>query len=462
MPDPYEIIGVRRDASLDEIRIAYRRSAQVLHPDRFATSSDGVRSEAARRMLQLNGAMEAIEVERADEASGTGGLGSVSFGGRASGSTASAPAAAPPQTPPPAPPPAPEKPAGTNGTPPTAATPSTPVPSDALPRLAAPEPPIERAAEKATGKPEAKPTAASTPPPAEEPVQARGPAMPPGQGLETYVAPPPPPEREEVAAERPDAFAAPPPRQSAAPARPPLAREPEPEHRPYSLNADSAFSFDDDDAEYDDLPPVSRRSRTHGGGRSVVPALIAGAVIIVALAVIAAYFVFGRSSGSGEQTFARSGAPFTFKYPKDFHQRRLDGGVALNKPVYQVGFGLDQSNYLLASTYKLGFTVQDDGSATGPKGQQLTPDQINHDIDVTIAKLASQAGFTQKGVQSGSLGPLRARLYDYAKPDGSLSSTFVVALSGTTEYYITCQSSARGETRITKACNRLLATFSPA
>ena len=66
MPDPYEIIGVRRDASLDEIRIAYRRSAQVLHPDRFATSSDGVRSEAARRMLQLNGAMEAIEVERAD------------------------------------------------------------------------------------------------------------------------------------------------------------------------------------------------------------------------------------------------------------------------------------------------------------------------------------------------------------------------------------------------------------
>ncbi|MDX6579659.1 MAG: DnaJ domain, partial [Gaiellales bacterium] len=81
MPDPYEIIGVRRDASLDEIRIAYRRSAQVLHPDRFATSSDGVRSEAARRMLQLNSAMEAIELERADEASGTGMLGSVQFGG---------------------------------------------------------------------------------------------------------------------------------------------------------------------------------------------------------------------------------------------------------------------------------------------------------------------------------------------------------------------------------------------
>ena len=79
MPDPYEIIGVRRDASLDEIRIAYRRSAQVLHPDRFATASDGVRAEAAQRMLQLNSAMEEIEDERADEASGTGTLGHVTF-----------------------------------------------------------------------------------------------------------------------------------------------------------------------------------------------------------------------------------------------------------------------------------------------------------------------------------------------------------------------------------------------
>ena len=453
MPDPYEIIGVRRDASLDEIRIAYRRSAQVLHPDRFATSSDGVRSEAARRMLQLNGAMEAIEVERADEASGTGGLGSVSFGGRAPGSTASAPAAAPPQARPAPPAPAPAKPAATNGAPPNAATPPQAVPSAALPRLAAPEPETE----PPTEKPEAKPQAASTPPaPPEAPVPASEPATPPGHELETYVTQSP--------AER-DVVEEAPPRPTARPeTAPPPAPEPEPEaeQRSYFQHADSAFSYDDYDAEYDELPPVSRRSRTRAGSRSVVPALIAGAVIIVALAVIAAYFVFGRSSGSGEQTFARSGAPFTFKYPKDFHQRRLDGGVALNKPAYQVGFGLDESNYLLASTYKLGFTVQDDGSATGPKGQQLTPDQINHDIDVTIAKLAGQAGFTQKGVQSGSLGSLRARIYDYAKPDGSLSSTFVVALSGTTEYYVTCQSSPRGEKRIAKACDRLLATFSPA
>ncbi|HEY1478412.1 MAG TPA: J domain-containing protein [Gaiellales bacterium] len=65
MVDPYEIIGVSRDASLDEIRAAYRRSAQVVHPDRFESSNDGVRAEAERRMLQLNAAMDAIEAERA-------------------------------------------------------------------------------------------------------------------------------------------------------------------------------------------------------------------------------------------------------------------------------------------------------------------------------------------------------------------------------------------------------------
>ncbi len=84
-PDPYEVIGVRRDASLDEIRIAYRRSAQVLHPDRFGTASEAIREEAARRMRQLNEAMESIEAERVDEVSGTGMLGPIALGTRTTG-----------------------------------------------------------------------------------------------------------------------------------------------------------------------------------------------------------------------------------------------------------------------------------------------------------------------------------------------------------------------------------------
>ena len=79
--DPYEIIGVRRDASLAEIRISYRRSTQILAPERFANANDTVRAEAARRLSALNGAMESIEAERAAESGSA--LGSLTFGGPA-------------------------------------------------------------------------------------------------------------------------------------------------------------------------------------------------------------------------------------------------------------------------------------------------------------------------------------------------------------------------------------------
>ncbi len=305
MPDPYEIIGVRRDASLDEIRIAYRRSAQVLHPDRFATSSDGVRSEAARRMLQLNGAMEAIEVERADEASGTGTLGSVSFGGgHTPTATASAPSSAPPRPAPPAA--APSEPAGTNGTTPAhrgrhPAARSGEAAGRALPATRAEPAPMPTPAPAPAKEPVAETTSA----PVDDPGQTQG------RELAAFVAPP---------AEKPDAFDPPParPAPSAAPVPAPPAAEPAPEperepERPYSLH--SEFTFEDDDSEYDDdLPPVSRRARQRGS-RSIVPALIAGIVIVVALAVIAGYFVFGRSSGTGESDLREGGRAVHVQVP---------------------------------------------------------------------------------------------------------------------------------------------------
>jgi hypothetical protein len=390
MHDPYEIIGVRRDASLDEIRIAYRRSAQVLHPDRFATASEGVRAEAAQRMMQLNSAMEAIEEERADEASGTGTLGHVAFDER-------------PATPMPSSRPAPLSDRVRSQAP--------PAPPAAAPPASVPAP---RPAEEVVHVPAAR---AAAPPPPAEPVVTR-------------PAPEPEPDR--------------PPVQTAASL--------------YGLGAEDTFAYDDlDDDDDDDEPRRYRRPSRAGRGTSKLPLVLVSIVGIAAVAVIAAYFLL--RGGTSDSTFSRAAAPFTFRYPKDFVPRRLDGGVALNKPTYQVGYGIDADDYLLVSTYKLGFTVQPDGSATGPKGQQLTPNQIDHDIDVTIAKLATQAGFTQKAVQSGSLGPLRARIYDYAKPDGSLASTFIVALQGQTEYYVTCQSAPANEAKITAACNRVLATF---
>ena len=51
--DPYEIIGVRRDASLAEIRISYRRSTQILAPERFANANETVRADVSLQVGQI-------------------------------------------------------------------------------------------------------------------------------------------------------------------------------------------------------------------------------------------------------------------------------------------------------------------------------------------------------------------------------------------------------------------------
>jgi DnaJ-class molecular chaperone len=55
MRDPYEVLGVNRKASADEIKSAYRRLAKKLHPD--ANKND---PKAASRFAELNAAHEII------------------------------------------------------------------------------------------------------------------------------------------------------------------------------------------------------------------------------------------------------------------------------------------------------------------------------------------------------------------------------------------------------------------
>lgn len=53
--DPYEVLGVRSDAELEDIEAVYRSKAKRLHPDKEG-------DDAA--MKELNGAMERIREER--------------------------------------------------------------------------------------------------------------------------------------------------------------------------------------------------------------------------------------------------------------------------------------------------------------------------------------------------------------------------------------------------------------
>ena len=58
--DPYEILGIARDATLAEAKAAYRTLAELFHPDRLGSVRDEVRAEGVRRMREANEAMRAV------------------------------------------------------------------------------------------------------------------------------------------------------------------------------------------------------------------------------------------------------------------------------------------------------------------------------------------------------------------------------------------------------------------
>ncbi|MBE6541906.1 MAG: molecular chaperone DnaJ [Ruminococcaceae bacterium] len=74
MRDPYQILGVSRDASDDEIKKAYRALARKYHPDNFAGSAQAASSE--EKMKEINEAYDLIQKIRSGKASSN-----QSFGG---------------------------------------------------------------------------------------------------------------------------------------------------------------------------------------------------------------------------------------------------------------------------------------------------------------------------------------------------------------------------------------------
>jgi Protein of unknown function (DUF4236)/DnaJ domain len=57
---PYEVLGVREGASVDEVTAAYRKQAQMNHPDRVANMAAEFQELAERRMKEINAAYDEL------------------------------------------------------------------------------------------------------------------------------------------------------------------------------------------------------------------------------------------------------------------------------------------------------------------------------------------------------------------------------------------------------------------
>ena len=89
MKDPYEVLGVPRSATDDEIKAAYRKLARKYHPDKY--TDNPLWDLAQEKMQEINEAYDAIVKERraggSSSGSYTGGQGS--YGGGSTGSAGS-------------------------------------------------------------------------------------------------------------------------------------------------------------------------------------------------------------------------------------------------------------------------------------------------------------------------------------------------------------------------------------
>ncbi|KAL5546953.1 hypothetical protein UlMin_006640 [Ulmus minor] len=62
--DHYEVLGLSRNASKDEIKEAFRRLAVKLHPDKHSDSPEAVRNRATLRFKQVSEAYQVLSDDR--------------------------------------------------------------------------------------------------------------------------------------------------------------------------------------------------------------------------------------------------------------------------------------------------------------------------------------------------------------------------------------------------------------
>ncbi len=65
--DPYSILGVRPDASLDEVKKAYRELANKYHPDKVNHLGEEFKTMAEKRFKEIQAAYETLKEIRSEK-----------------------------------------------------------------------------------------------------------------------------------------------------------------------------------------------------------------------------------------------------------------------------------------------------------------------------------------------------------------------------------------------------------
>ena len=68
MKDPYEVLGVHKGATDEEIKSAYRRLARKYHPDNYSDDNP-LKELAEEKMQEINAAYDAVQSERSGKKS---------------------------------------------------------------------------------------------------------------------------------------------------------------------------------------------------------------------------------------------------------------------------------------------------------------------------------------------------------------------------------------------------------
>jgi DnaJ-class molecular chaperone len=62
--DYYEVLGLQKGASEDEIKKAFRKMAMKYHPDKVANAGEDIRQQATEKFRGINEAYEHIKQQR--------------------------------------------------------------------------------------------------------------------------------------------------------------------------------------------------------------------------------------------------------------------------------------------------------------------------------------------------------------------------------------------------------------